>query len=85
MAFAQYNLGTCYSGGIGVRQDYTEAVKWFRLGAEQGHDESQYNLGFCYLEGYGVPQNNEEAVKWFRLAAEQGHSDAQKALEYLGY
>ena len=40
----------------GVPQDYKEAVKWFRLAAEQGLAEAQYNLGNRYHNGQGVPQ-----------------------------
>ena len=30
-------VGTMYYEGIGVPQDYSEAVKWYRLAAEQGN------------------------------------------------
>jgi len=33
-AVAQYNLGQMYRNGDGVPQDYTEAVRWWRLAAE---------------------------------------------------
>ena len=33
--------------GQGVPQDYAEAVKWYRLAAEQGNADAQYNLGRC--------------------------------------
>ena len=33
-----------YRDGQGVVQDEAEAVRWFRLAAEQGHAEAQYNL-----------------------------------------
>ena len=32
---AQYNLGQMYRNGWGVPQDYKEAVRWYRLAAEQ--------------------------------------------------
>ena len=35
-AFAQFSLGIMYDNGEGVPQDYAEAVKWYRLAAEQG-------------------------------------------------
>ena len=35
-ASAQYNLGVMYANGRGVPQDYAEAMKWYRLAAEQG-------------------------------------------------
>ncbi|MBV5327014.1 MAG: SEL1-like repeat protein [Chlorobium sp.] len=60
-----------------VQQDDKEAVKWFRLAAEQGDVNSQYNLGCMYKDGKGVPRDNKEAAKWFRLAAEQGQVSAQ--------
>ena len=64
--------------------NYTEAVRYFRLAAEQGHAGAQYNLGVCYTKGYGVTQNYIEAVKYFRLAAEQGHAEAIGSLRQLG-
>jgi hypothetical protein len=62
------------------RKDYKEAVKWYRLSAEQGIASAQYNLGFMYSNGQGVPQDYKEAVKWYRLSAEQGHAFAQSNL-----
>ena len=59
------------------KQNYSEAVKWFRLAAEQGYAWAQCNLGYCYQEGYGVNTSYSEAVKWYRLAAEQGYAAAQ--------
>ena len=37
-----------YDNGDGVPQDYKEAVKWYRLAAEQGDAAAQYNLGIMY-------------------------------------
>ena len=65
------------SKGQGVPQDDKEAVKWYRLSAEQGYAEAQFNLGFMYDNGEGVPQDYKEAVKWYRLSAEQGNALGQ--------
>ena len=35
-AAAQSNLGMMYVQGKGVPQDFKEAIKWYRLAAEQG-------------------------------------------------
>ena len=59
------------------KKNYTEAVKWYRKAAEQGHAGAQNNLGVCYENGYGVTKDYYEAVKWYRKAAEQGHAQAQ--------
>ena len=40
VAKAQFNLGTMYKSGRGVTQKYQEAVKWYRLAAEQGLEEA---------------------------------------------
>ena len=66
-----------YANGFGVPEDDKEAVKWFRLAADQGHAAGMYNLGFMYRNGRGVPKDDKEAVKWYRLAADQGDAKAQ--------
>ena len=77
---AQYNLGNMYDIGLGVTQDYKEAVKWYSKAAEQGMATAQYNLGVRYEIGQGVTQDYKEAVKWYKKAAEQGHAKAQYIL-----
>jgi hypothetical protein len=68
------------SPGRGVPQDDAEAVRWYRLAAEQGVALAQTNLGVMYASGRGVPKDDVEAVRWFRLAAEQGVALAQTNL-----
>ena len=69
-----------YSNGEGVPENDAEAVRWYRLAAEQGDATAQNNLGFMYARGEGVPEDDVEAVKWYRLAAEQGDATAQTNL-----
>jgi len=77
-ADAQGNLGYMYVTGEGVPQDHAEAVRWYRLAADQGLAEAQSMLGMLYYYGLlGVPEDNVEAVKWYRLAADQGLAEAQ--------
>ena len=35
-AEAQYNLGVMYANGDGLPEDDAEAVRWYRMAAEQG-------------------------------------------------
>ncbi|MFN0043682.1 MAG: tetratricopeptide repeat protein [Alphaproteobacteria bacterium] len=58
-----------YDNGQGVKQDYAEAVTWFRLAADQGFAGAQLNLGLMYSNGRGVAQDHVQAHKWFNLAA----------------
>jgi TPR repeat protein len=82
-AQAQYNLGVFYDDGLGVPQNYGEAVKWYRKAADQGEDRAQNNLATMYANGQGVAQNYGEAVKWFRKAADEGNALSQYSLGLL--
>jgi len=68
-ADAQYNIGRIYYYGTGVKEDYTESIKWFWMAAEQGNADAQYLLGESYATGRGAPKNPVEALRLFRLAA----------------
>ena len=72
--------------GQGVTQDYKQAMKWYRLAANQGNADALFFLGNMYYEGKGVPQDYREAVKWHRRAAAQGEARAQLSLgiQYYG-
>jgi TPR repeat protein len=67
-----------YYNGRGVPQSDSEALKWYRLAADQGFADAQYNIGIMYGNGEGVPQDNVQAWMWFDLAAEQGSEPAKK-------
>ena len=77
---AQNCLGEMYKKGQGVKQDYKEAVEWYRKAAEQGDATAQCNLGYMCNKGEGVKQDYKEAVEWYRKAAEQGFAKAQSSL-----
>jgi TPR repeat protein len=57
---AQCNLGDCYEYGTGVDQDHVEAVRLYRLAADQGHAHAQCKLRDCHDNGTGVDQNHAE-------------------------
>ena len=65
------------------KKDYIEAVKWYRIAAEQGNPEGQIRFGYMYYWGLGVTKDNAEALKWFRIAAERGDADAQNNLGFM--
>ena len=81
--FSQFTLGVAYYHGDGVSIDKVEAIKWYRLAANQGDADAQFNLGYAYSNGDGVSIDKVESRKWFRLAAEQGHIEAILYLESL--
>jgi S1-C subfamily serine protease len=72
-----------YNNGRGVPKDDAEAVKWFRMAAEQGIAEAQFNLSGMYCRGEGVPTNHVLAYSWASLAAARGDADAKQRREWL--
>jgi TPR repeat protein len=69
---AQARLGSMYSNGRGVPQNYFEAAKWYFRAAEQGEGEAQRALGMLYNKGEGVPKDLMLAYMWLNLSAAQG-------------
>jgi len=82
-AEAQNNLGVMYTEGLGVQQDYTEAVKWTRKAAVQGSALGQANLGVMYHQGHGLQKDNVQAYAWIGIAAANGNANAIQMLGFL--
>jgi len=78
---AEFNFGEMYAKGAVVKQDFTEAAKWYARAAEAGQGTSQVRLGVMYVKGIGVPQDYEKAGQLFTEAAKQDNLDAET---YLG-
>ena len=66
---AQLNVATKYENGIGVVQDYMEAVRWYKQAAAQGELLAQSNLASMYFSGKGVAKNYPLAYMWSNFAA----------------
>ncbi len=82
-AEAQFQLGRCYSQGIGTTKNEMLAHEWFKKSAEQGHAIAQYNLATSYLKGLGVKANEDKAREWYKKSAEQGYIRSQCHLGHL--
>jgi TPR repeat protein len=72
-----------YEQGKGVPQNYDEALKWYKKGAEQGYASAQFNLGLAYFHGRGVPQDCVLAYAWWNTAAAQGDEVAREHRDIL--
>ncbi len=75
--------GLKYLFGRGTEKNYDEAVRLFRLAAEQNDPDALYNLGRCYATGRGVPKDYGESAKWHRKAAELDQIASQNALGHM--
>jgi uncharacterized protein len=80
MAQDAVSQGVAYANGQGVPRNDDEAVKWFRIGAQQGMPRAQTWLGMMYTNGRGVSQDYHEAIRLYLLAARRGDSLAQTNL-----
>ena len=82
-AASQELMGECYADDAssdGIPLDYAEAVKWYRLAADQGYAKAQYNLGGMYDNGEGVPKDLVQAHIWWNIAGANRHEGAKKNL-----
>jgi hypothetical protein len=78
---AQRQLGAAYATGEwSGPKDLAEAMRWYRLAAEQGEAEAQYDLGFMLLLGEGGPKNAQEGLMWLERAGELGEDNAFRLL-----
>lgn len=50
--------------------DFTNAVLWYRLAADQGQVPAQLSLAGCLISGRGTVKNPSEAARVLRLAAD---------------
>ena len=72
-----------YADGEGVPEDDAEAVRWYRLAADQGLAGAQHNLGLMYYNGEGVLQDNVTAHMWFNIAGANGAEDGRDNREKI--
>ena len=80
---AEYALGARYAFGDGVRQNYSDAVRWFFRAAEQGHVISQATLGAYYMAGRGVSLDLSKAYFWAYVARAGGDKGSKLRVEML--
>jgi TPR repeat protein len=82
-AKAQSYVGYMYNSGRGVERNYTEAIRWFLMAAEQSDPYSQRQLGYLYEKGLGAARDEKVAAEWYAKAAEQGDASGQAHLAIM--
>jgi len=76
-------MGSLYYRGLGVDQDYSEAVQWYSKAAAQGEEVAQFALAEMYYNGVGVSQDYIKAMQFYEQAAKSGHIAALGCLGLL--
>ena len=87
---AQLAVAHAYKIGKGIKDDESEALKWFRMAAEEGDAEGAYQTAKLlprFLLDTDEDKLNPEVISYLKFAAEKGHLEAQKefALFQPGY
>lgn len=78
---AQYKLAERFLGADGIEVDENQAVKWFKIAAENGHSDAQRRLGNAYSLGVGgVPLDVNLAKYWWEKSANAGNIKSQLLL-----
>ena len=65
-----------YGKGEGIKQDYAQAMNWYRKAIEKDNAVAMNNIGVLYFDGKGVTQDYIEAAKWYEKAADKGYPQA---------
>ena len=80
---ARANFNLAVKNRWGPKPSLEEAVRLYRLSADEGFAGAQNNLGDMYEDGRGVPANDKFAVYWYARAAERGEPTAYLSLSTL--
>jgi len=48
----RHNLGLLYQHGLGVKQDYSQAMAWYYRAASHGSTAAQNNIGILYMNEF---------------------------------
>ena len=75
-AVAQDHVAYLYMSGLGVEQNYNEALKWLEKAVSQGNASAQNHLGIMYHNGTGVACDLHKAGELWEMAAQQGNTNA---------
>ncbi len=80
---ATFVLAMRFANGPEELRNNLEAIRLFRIAADQGIAVAQHNLGSMYATGRGVKQDIAEGARWYRLSAEQGVAESMFSLANL--
>jgi len=80
---ALFEIGARYTEGRGVKSDFAEAAKWYRMAADKGLALAQYRLANFLEKGTGVAPNIDEAKRYYEMAANAGNASAMHNLAVI--
>lgn len=79
---AAYQLGCCYSKGIGVKKDAQQAERYFIQAAEWGGSQEKLDLAVWYAMGErSLTASWGKALSWVKQARDAGMPDAKERFD----
>ncbi|MBT3044693.1 MAG: sel1 repeat family protein [Candidatus Thiodiazotropha sp. (ex Codakia orbicularis)] len=75
---AQNNVADMYAYGKGVKQNTTEAIRWYKKASDNGLALAAIQLGNTYNFGYFTEKNEKQTFHWYLTAAKLGDPMAQE-------
>ena len=79
-AASKANIAYLYELGLGVEQNYSEALKWYELSTKNENPYASETLGRWYLEGKHIKKNIEKGFKYLETATNLGNNNAANSL-----
>ena len=78
-----FRLGSMYSNGIFVKQDFAKALDYYEKAIEGGSSFALNQLGVMYFAGKGVERDYHAAAEYFKQAADLDDGYALKSLAIM--
>ena len=59
--------------GNGIEQNYSEAIKYYKMAITLGNSSAMNIYAFMLGEGEGVECNRAKAMKYYKMSADKGN------------
>ncbi len=82
-AESQFLMGNMIHVSREDRSNIDEAIKWYKMAAEQNHMKAQHNLARLYASKKPSLEYGHLMVKWLYIAEKNNDPEAKKALQFL--
>ncbi|RXK80906.1 tetratricopeptide repeat protein [Filimonas effusa] len=76
-------LAELYEKGLGVKQDYAEALKYYKLALGRGSVVAYSSIGTLYYGGPNLQQNLPVAMEWYKKGAEKFNPFAMSCIGWM--
>ena len=80
---AQYNVGLMHHNGLGTKQDFKAAFKWFLKSSEQGNLNSIRLISTMYALGNGIKKDFLRSYMWAKIGSDNNDQNSKILLDGL--